>query len=127
MINVVISSILHVKPNGPIDIGADEYYPVTGIKSYNSSNYPSKFVLYQNFPNPFNPKTVISWQSAVDSDVELIVYNLRGQKVATLVSEKQTAGYHQVEFNAQQLSSGVYLYKIQAGEFQDVRKMLLIK
>jgi len=55
------------------------------------------------------------------------IYNILGQKIETLVSEKQTAGYHQVEFNAQNMSSGVYLYKIQTGKFHDIRKMVLIR
>jgi hypothetical protein len=86
-----------------------------------------EFALGPNYPNPFNPSTVISWQLPVGSDVELNVYNLLGQKVATLVSEKQKAGNHEIEFNAQNLPSAIYFYRIRAGEFQDVKKMILIK
>ena len=64
---------------------------------------------------------------AVGSYVELSIYNLVGQKVATLVSEKQKAGNHEVEFKAQNLSSGIYFYRIEAGEFQDVKKMILLR
>jgi hypothetical protein len=81
----------------------------------------------QNYPNPFNPNTVISYQLAVSSNVELTVYNLIGQKVATLVSEKQKAGYHKIEFNAANLSSGIYFYRLQTDEFVDVKKMVLMK
>ncbi len=88
---------------------------------------PHEFKLAQNYPNPFNPRTVISWRLAVDSDVELIVYNLHGQKVATLIAERQQAGYHQVEWHAGRLASGVYYYMIKAGDFQNVRKMVLLQ
>jgi hypothetical protein len=107
-------------------IKTDSEGMVTGI-IYPHRQLVRNFYLHQNHPNPFNPKTVISWQLAVSSDVELGVYNLLGQKVATLVSEKMPAGYHEVEFNGQNLSSGIYLYRIQAGEWQDVKKMIFLK
>jgi YVTN family beta-propeller protein len=88
---------------------------------------PTEFSLAQNFPNPFNPTTVISWQLAISSDVDLSVYNLLGQKVATLVSGKMPAGYHEFEFNGQNFSSGVYLYRIEAGAWSDVKKMVLLR
>jgi len=81
----------------------------------------------QNYPNPFNSKTVISWQVGATGQVDLTVYNLLGQKVATLVSEMQPAGYHQLEWDAAHLPSGVYYYLIKAGEYQDVKKMILLK
>ena len=87
----------------------------------------SSFTLYQNYPNPFNPTTVISWQLAVGNKVDLSIYNILGQKVATLVSGKKAAGFHQVEFNAQNLSSGIYLYRINADTWSDVKKMILLK
>jgi hypothetical protein len=88
---------------------------------------PASFVLNQNYPNPFNPVTVVSWQLSVGTEVYLSVYNVLGQKVATLVSEKQKAGYHQVEWDASGFASGVYFYILKAGEFRDVKKMVLIK
>lgn len=90
-------------------------------------SYPNTFKLSQNYPNPFNPGTVISYQLPVTSDVVLVVYNTLGQKVATLVSERQKAGYHRVEWDAGHVSSGVYYYLIKAGEYQDVKKMILLK
>ena len=90
-------------------------------------NIPKVFALSQNYPNPFNPKTVISWQLPVGSHVEFSIYNLLGQKVRTLVSEWLPAGYHEVEFDGQNLSSGIYLYRIEAGEWQDVKKMVFLK
>ena len=97
------------------------------IKSSSEIVIPDKFVLKHPYPNPFNPKTVISWQLPSSSDVKLNVYNFLGQKISTLVSEELPAGYHEVEFNGDNLSSGVYLYRIEAGEWQDVKKMILIR
>ena len=83
--------------------------------------------LFQNYPNPFNPKTVIRWQLPVCSNVELSIYNILGQKIETLLNKAMPAGYHEVGFNGQYLSSGVYLYRINAGTWIDTKKMLLVK
>jgi len=88
---------------------------------------PKQFSLHQNYPNPFNPLTAIGYQLSAFNNVELSIYNLLGQKVATLVNERQQAGYHQVEWDATGFASGVYYYRIEAGEFVDVRKMILIR
>lgn len=81
----------------------------------------------QNYPNPFNPATVISWQLAVVSYVDLSIYDLLGQKMCTLVSERQEAGNHKVEWDASGFTSGIYFYRIQAGDFVQTKRMLLIK
>ena len=99
----------------------------TEIQESNWNELPLKFELQPNFPNPFNPKTVIGYRLSKLSDVDLSIYNLLGQKVATLISERQPAGSYQVEWNASEFSSGVYFYVITAGEFHEVRKMMLIK
>lgn len=88
---------------------------------------PGVYKLYQNHPNPFNPVTAINWQLGSAGEVELSVYNLLGQKVAALVSEKLPAGHHQVEWDASNFASGVYYYKIDAGEFQQIKKMVLLR
>jgi len=88
---------------------------------------PDTYKLYQNYPNPFNPVTAIGYQLSALSQVELSIYNLLGQKVVNLVSEKQAAGYHQVEWDASGLSGGIYYYRLVAGDFQQVKKMILIK
>ncbi len=85
------------------------------------------FKLYQNYPNPFNPKTIISYQLSVISDVELSVFNLIGQRIATLVLGRQPAGYYEVEWDAAGISSGVYFYRIKAGEFTETKKFILQK
>jgi hypothetical protein len=87
----------------------------------------SRYQLYQNYPNPFNPKTIINYELAIMNDVELSIYNLLGQKVAILVNQRQNAGFHQVEWDATGFSSGIYYYKLNTGEFQQVKKMVLIK
>jgi photosystem II stability/assembly factor-like uncharacterized protein len=89
--------------------------------------YPTKYRLSQNYPNPFNPSTTIEFDLPKASNVMIEVYNIAGQKVQTLLNENIAVGNHQVEFNAEYLSSGVYFYKIAAGEFQDVKKMILLR
>ncbi|MFN2126874.1 MAG: T9SS type A sorting domain-containing protein, partial [Anaerolineales bacterium] len=88
---------------------------------------PDEFKLAQNYPNPFNPKTMINYQLQISSKVELTVYNLLGQKVITLVNENQSAGFHQLEWDASNYGSGVYYYQLKAGEYRAVRKMILLK
>ena len=83
--------------------------------------------LSQNYPNPFKPSTNINFTLPATSQVQLTVFNLLGQKVATLVNERRTAGNHTVQFDARSLASGVYFYQLQAGDFTLQRKMTLIK
>jgi hypothetical protein len=99
------------------------------IMSVEDSEFPipTEFSLLPNYPNPFNPTTVISYQLPVISRVELSVYNLLGQRVATLVNTDQQPGQHQVEWDASGFASGVYFYRLQTAEFQDIKKMVLIK
>jgi hypothetical protein len=84
-------------------------------------------VLHQNYPNPFNPGTNISYQLSKSGNVLLEVYSLNGQLISTLVNSFQTAGNYTIYFNASNLSSGVYLYKISGNDFISVKKMLLLK
>jgi hypothetical protein len=100
---------------------------ITGIESNYVSSVPFKFSLSQNYPNPFNPSTTINYQLPMACNVELSIYNLLGQKVATLVSKKQPAGQYQVEWDASNFASGIYYYMIKAGEFRQVKKMVLIR
>lgn len=98
-------------------------------------NLINDFVLEQNYPNPFNPNTIIRWQSPGNSlhdgqagwHTTLKVYDLLGNEVATLVDEYREAGSHEADFNASGLSSGIYYYQLKAGQFNQVKKMLLVK
>lgn len=86
-----------------------------------------KFQLFQNYPNPFNPATTISYNIPKADFVNVKVYDLLGREVMTLVNEEQSAGFHTVVFQAQSLSSGIYIYMVKAGEYSETRKMLLMK
>jgi len=88
---------------------------------------PNKFELSQNYPNPFNPTTTISYEIAKETNVSLKVYDVIGNEIATLVNETKPAGSYQVVFDAANLSNGVYFYKIQAGDFNATKKLILMK
>ena len=98
----------------------------TGIISY-SGEVPSTYLLKQNFPNPFNPTTNINFSIPKSGFVTLKVYNMAGMEVATLLNENKTAGNYIVGFNAANLPSGAYFYRIETGNYTDTKKMLLIK
>jgi hypothetical protein len=88
---------------------------------------PGSYKLSQNYPNPFNPTTTINFNLAKASDVKLTVYNMLGQKVMTLVDSHLNAGEQTVKFDASKLTSGVYFYRLDAGSFSSVKKMMLLK
>jgi hypothetical protein len=88
---------------------------------------PDKFDLSQNFPNPFNPSTLIKYQLPKSSHVTIKVYNVLGDEVAILVNEEKPAGNYEVNFSSGKLSSGTYFYRIQAGSFVETKKMILMK
>ena len=98
---------------------------VTGV-DYESALLKD-FVLRQNYPNPFNPSTSIEYTLSQSVEVSLIVFNLRGQEIAYLVNEFQQTGNHSVTWNATDFSSGIYIYRLQAGDFVITRKMVLLK
>lgn len=98
----------------------------TGIDRYNLVR-PSHFKLYSNFPNPFNPETIISYQLSAVGRVTLKVYDILGRELATLVNDIQTQGKHAVTFNASSLTSGTYLYKLESNSQSEFGKMVLMK
>ena len=110
---------------------------LTGITPIGTIN-PTQFVLYQNYPNPFNPKTKIKFNIPVDPlsfpnasignpYVSMKIYDITGREIQTLVNEQLQAGIYEVTFDGENFSSGIYFYKLSAGEFSDIKKMILIK
>ena len=104
------------------------------IREVNVSSVPGdddiinkSFMLEQNFPNPFNPRTVISYQLPGTSKVTLKVYNVLGKEITTLVNEELPSGNHEIEFDASALPSGIYFYQLRAINFVETKKMLMIK
>ncbi|MDZ4712841.1 MAG: T9SS type A sorting domain-containing protein [bacterium] len=92
-----------------------------------SNEIPSDYQLYQNYPNPFNPKTIINYQIPMFSNVILKIYDILGNEVVTLVNEKQNAGIYEAEFDGSGLASGIYFYRLIAGEFIHTKRMTLVK
>ncbi len=108
--------------------GTRHDYPNTvSVEVTENSDRTFRYDLAQNYPNPFNPSTWIEYELASAGDVRLEVFDMLGRKVATLVSARQNAGVHRINFNARTLSSGVYFYTIRAGRFSQTKKMMLIK
>jgi len=115
--------------NGPLTVGLNASDAVLSI---NEELLPDKFALHQNYPNPFNPITTLRYDLPEQSMVNIIIYDLLGRHVRTLLNQTQDAGYRSVIWNAtndygKPVSAGVYLYKIQVGKFVQTRKMVLLK
>lgn len=113
----------------PLDVFADTCLlyctgPLTGI---GNSNIPVEYSLRQNYPNPFNPQTTISFDILKSGNVKLTVTDMLGKELQILKNEYFTSGKHEVVFDGSNMASGVYFYKIEAGEFSDSKKMVLIK
>lgn len=103
--------------------GSSEYSEVVEVVF----DVPAAYTLMQNYPNPFNPSTTISFTLPSSSNVTLKIFDVLGNEIATLVDEVKNAGSHQVQFDAAGLPSGMYLYRLQTGDFNETRKMLLTK
>jgi hypothetical protein len=103
--------------------GSYEYSDVVEVewRAFNS------YLLEQNFPNPFNPTTTFGFGIQNKSNVKITILNAIGEEVAIVLNEEREGGYHQVEFNATGLSSGIYFYRLQAGNFIETKKMILMK
>jgi predicted outer membrane repeat protein len=115
------------RPPGPqsVDIGAQEEQITVDVAIRELP--PPSYVLEQNYPNPFNPTTTILYGLPTRSQVTLTVFNTIGQQVAQFQNGEQEAGYHEVRFEANGLSSGVYFYRIQAGDFVETRRLILLQ
>jgi len=122
-----------VSDSGSLDAWAIKLDVENTTAVENEESLPREFSLDYNYPNPFNPTTTIRYQLPERSTVSLKVYNTLGQEVLTLVNEVQSAGAHSVIFDAKNnknsysLASGVYFYRLQAGDFMQTRKMILLK
>jgi hypothetical protein len=99
----------------------------TDVETEDESNLPKEFALAQNYPNPFNPSTIIGYQLPKGGNVSLKIYDLLGNEIVTLVNEHKEVGNYEVEFNASGISSGIYFYKLQAGDKSFIKKMSVIK
>jgi len=100
---------------------------LVSINSEHPNLTPNSYRLDQNYPNPFNPSTVISYQIPLTGFVTLKVYDVLGNEIATLINEEQNAGSHSIDFNAAQLSSGIYFYRLDTEKFSETKSMILIK
>jgi len=130
---------------GPVEFSSFPYYGVGKIRIYprgfrpidllnepvaetiDEGKMPNKLSLLNNFPNPFNPSTTIEFNLVEATSVKIDIYNNAGQKVETLLDQNLSAGNHSVEWNASDMASGIYFYKIQANGVQEVKRMILVK
>jgi hypothetical protein len=122
--NYTIAFRVNIKSEG-WDYWLDDFDIVTDVNDI--EQIPSEFSLEQNFPNPFNPITIIKYGLAERSFVDLRIYDILGREVESLVNEQQNAGFYRLEFNATRLSSGIYFYRFQARDFVETKKMILMK
>jgi len=140
-------SLLATVPRGTDDLtgglvafgGGDDLLSIDNVKidamttGYKEEQdvLPSKYLLAQNYPNPFNPSTIIKFGITELSNVKLTLYNLLGQKITELVNGEKSPGYYEVQFDASKLSSGIYIYRLEASSkeksFVQVKKMILMK
>jgi hypothetical protein len=118
-------SMYDALPNFPFIMKREVLDIVSGVEDEN--NLVNSFSLEQNYPNPFNPSTIIKYRVPSISHVSLKVYDVLGNEVATLVNEEKPAGSYELNFDAPQLSSGIYFYKLQSESFVETKKMLLLK
>lgn len=119
---------ININPGGTTEV-LNQFGVIEGFKSHvhASQARPVSIHMAQNYPNPFNPVTTIDYRLSTDGTVDLSVYNLQGQKVATLVNQYQQSGSHSAQFDATSLSSGVYVVQFKAGEIVSRKKMILTR
>lgn len=98
---------------------------VTGVD--NNKSIPGEFQLFQNYPNPFNPNTTINFSVPKESKVTMKIFDVMGKEIETLLNDGKPGGYHNVEFNGSKLASGIYFYRMQADDYTETKKLILIK
>ncbi len=122
---------LNNQPEKIITLADGDYISISETEAaglqIESVSLPTEFALQQNYPNPFNPETNISFSLPAESDVSLVIYDILGSRVKTLINKKLIAGNYSVKFNAGDLSSGIYFYHLSASDYSDIKKMILIK
>jgi hypothetical protein len=123
-----------IKREAPVNKKDTIEFMITGSKGvYSTKQFilsytaPKDYKLEQNFPNPFNPTTIIQYQLPMDGKVTLTVYDILGSEVITLVNEVQPAGYKEIKLDASSLSSGVYIYRLVAKDYISTKKMMVVK
>lgn len=106
-----------------------EGYPYTAVDQNEPGvvSMPKEYNLFNNYPNPFNPTTIISYSLPKQSYVELKIYDMLGREVSTLVNKEQIAGEYKIKFDGTSLPSSIYIYSIHAGEFRASKKLMLLK
>ncbi|MCW8822947.1 MAG: T9SS type A sorting domain-containing protein, partial [Ignavibacteriaceae bacterium] len=100
---------------------------ITSVEGNSKNPVPGQFELFNNFPNPFNPKTTIRYTLPASDVVSIKVFNALGNEIKILLNEEKQAGSYDVEWNADGYSSGIYFYSVAAGNFRETKKMILIK
>jgi hypothetical protein len=109
-----------------VDGQRSELQTINGVKP-DAGSVVTAYALYQNYPNPFNPETSIAFDLVEAGNVTLAIYNVLGEKVSTLVNDHVSSGHHLVVFNGSNLSTGVYLYKLEVNGFSSIKKLVLLK
>lgn len=125
---LILSASSIASPSSHIHIlTSSDTPPKPPEEDFTAIELPVDFALQQNYPNPFNPATVIKYALPTEEHVKLLIYNMVGQEISILVNEVQSAGYKSASFKANNLPSGIYTYRLTAGTFTDVKKMMLVK
>ncbi len=131
--NVLISYMDYRESDRTIVVGThgrgvfSTQIPSTPLSVKPTPTTPQQFALEQNFPNPFNPTTTIRYTLPTSSKVKLTIYDIQGREIATLVNEEQSAGWKEVQWNCTGVSSGIYFYRVQAGSFVEIKRMVYLK
>lgn len=122
-----VATELNYSADGVIDLISDITSRPTNIPRVEDYLVPKNFEVKQNYPNPFNPSTTIEFSIPKDANVSLRIYDILGKEVSTLVNEQRSAGTYVINWNASSFSSGIYFYRVTAGEFTETKKMFLVK